>query len=357
MPRINFKLEEDKSSGSARSNEFAYVLTAENVETKPIDLIKLTPRVPTDAVLVEVKNPTSEADRAKKEKLCKQLEYILNTRLVAFSDEMKKRTVEQIRALFQEVFGLGGNVFAAFMRIGVHAMSGRMEYLVQKNIEKLEVYQEKIEGYEQAEAALHRWFGEDENTDEKKIYISKLAELEKVEKSMKGVAHTALATIEPDSLFSQTYVFKFARNKWEPRKYSICIDGTFSLNGAREFVNTTDITQTISPSPARLTFFAIFASVLGVIVKYCTELQGRVLFLPTSMEDINRALQSPITSTFLLTIPVGIISALVFFNVYERTEVGKKLDVGLSWRSALLIGFLCGLLGERIIAALKALIP
>jgi hypothetical protein len=53
---------------------------------------------------------------------------------------------------------------------------------------------------------------------------------------------------------------------------------------------------------------------------------------------------------------VGPVIALIFFNVYEYTSVGKDLGMSVSWRSALLIGALCGLAQDRVLAALKALI-
>jgi hypothetical protein len=45
---------------------------------------------------------------------------------------------------------------------------------------------------------------------------------------------------------------------------------------------------------------------------------------------------------------------LIFFNAYEYTSMGKGVGMPISWRSALLIGALCGLLQDRVLAGLKA---
>jgi hypothetical protein len=53
---------------------------------------------------------------------------------------------------------------------------------------------------------------------------------------------------------------------------------------------------------------------------------------------------------------VALILALIFFNIYEFTDLGKRFKMMIGWRSALLIGALCGLLGDRILMALKAFV-
>lgn len=53
---------------------------------------------------------------------------------------------------------------------------------------------------------------------------------------------------------------------------------------------------------------------------------------------------------------IGMALAMVVFNAYEITSL-KSLTDRVSWRSALLIGFLCGLLHNNVLKVLQALIP
>ncbi len=48
--------------------------------------------------------------------------------------------------------------------------------------------------------------------------------------------------------------------------------------------------------------------------------------------------------------------ALVIFNIYEQTEFGARINMGVGWRSALLIGVLAGVFTDRLIAALTVFI-
>ena len=50
------------------------------------------------------------------------------------------------------------------------------------------------------------------------------------------------------------------------------------------------------------------------------------------------------------------ITALFFYNVYDSTDVGRKIKVGVGWRSALIIGGLSGLLNDRVVEALRGLL-
>jgi len=52
----------------------------------------------------------------------------------------------------------------------------------------------------------------------------------------------------------------------------------------------------------------------------------------------------------------ALILALIFFNVFEFTDLLKGVGKNLGWRSAMLIGVLCGLGSDRIFAAFKSLI-
>jgi hypothetical protein len=99
----------------------------------------------------------------------------------------------------------------------------------------------------------------------------------------------------------------------------------------------------ISPYPFSLTIVAVLSALLGVLIR--VSLEGA---------------KDPLANLALLAgsgqLLVGPIVALIFFNVYEYTSLGKGITMSVSWRSALLIGALCGIAQDRVLAALKALI-
>lgn len=99
----------------------------------------------------------------------------------------------------------------------------------------------------------------------------------------------------------------------------------------------------ISPYPLSLSFVAVISAFLGVLVRIISDSNSSTLM------KVWDNIQS---GQFI----VSLILALVFFNIYEYTSVGKEMGISVSWRSALFIGAMTGIAQDRILSALKALI-
>ena len=105
-----------------------------------------------------------------------------------------------------------------------------------------------------------------------------------------------------------------------------------------------------------LTLVAVVSSLLGYVLRF-TLSQSTSASSATQVSQLTPQAFSLEQLLTLLTSATWIGSAIlafVFFNVYEFTDVGRNFRMGLGWRSALLIGALCGLMGDRILVALKA---
>lgn len=149
----------------------------------------------------------------------------------------------------------------------------------------------------------------------------------------------SLATVEPGSFFGATYVFRFRRHLVEPRKFNIVIEGTYSEHGKPEkHSGSASASMIISPNPLTLTMIALISAILGVTLRFA--LKG--IFPFHGIEFLMSALSASIL-------------ALVFYNVYEFTEIGKKITIAIGWRGALAIGVFCGLMQERIVNAIQTL--
>ncbi len=176
------------------------------------------------------------------------------------------------------------------------------------------------------------------------LYLAKVEQLERLESRMDEGERRVLATIEPGQAFTSTYVIRFLRGRFEPQKYQVGIDIVYddSSPDGPQATGASAAVQ-ISPYPSSLSLIAICSSLLGVL------LQRALLGSEAPLSDLSNML---IGGRILVAPAV----ALIFFNGYEYTALGKNLPMTLSWRSALLIGALCGLAQDRILAALKALI-
>ena len=53
---------------------------------------------------------------------------------------------------------------------------------------------------------------------------------------------------------------------------------------------------------------------------------------------------------------VAVVTAAIVFNIVDFTNLRDKLKSGVSWRGAMLVGFVCGYLNERVLRALQTLL-
>lgn len=111
---------------------------------------------------------------------------------------------------------------------------------------------------------------------------------------------------------------------------------------------------------------AVISAILGAALKIALDTQAKIansVAVPAAgvaklqPKDLFGQLTTDlVTVNTCEAVIAAMITALFFYNVYDSTDVGRKLNVGVGWRSALIIGGLSGLLNERIIAALHGLL-
>jgi hypothetical protein len=346
MPKVQFRLEEQFAD--RRSNEVAYKFTMENLSSSSVELLSITPRIPEDVRLIEIRDPSFIALKSKHNELCEQLENLLLIHMELSIKEFRDEYLKFLRDGIKEIFsGLG------FISVPFRMLIGTFDTYFESTISKAKAFKIRIENHKQAEDSFNRWQFNDSNADKtlRDLYEVKLQQLDELEKEMgPNLRASSLATIESESFFAITYVLKFQRNRWDSKKYNIAIEGVYSdvgKNNEKRYVGGATTSLTISPSPTAMTLVAIVASVLGLTLKIATSLG----------QNNTQSFTYPNITIFSLQAIASIILALIFFNIYEFTDLGKKIGgVGIGWRSALFIGALCGLFGDRILAALKTLL-
>jgi hypothetical protein len=116
-----------------------------------------------------------------------------------------------------------------------------------------------------------------------------------------------------------------------------------------EYHKSASVTAPVAPHPLAMTCAAAIFAVLGLVL---------AASVAAAKDWENMA---PISWSMLITGPTivdvasAILTAIFFYNLYEWTELGRRLAVVTSggWRSALLIGGASGLLNQKVVAALQ----
>jgi hypothetical protein len=337
MPSPTFKLEEQLAD--QRSDQIAYKLTVENTDTCALRLLSVVPRIPAGSNLLATTNTSVAEASARKAALVEELNLLLKQYLLVVSESFRQAWVERQRAAMKEIFS-----FTSFLQFYFHLLfnQSNLQARVKRELESAAY---KITSGPDARSAYQRWMANSSDHEAiRTLFDAKTEQLERVETLMGEGDRPGLTTIEAGAYFTATYVIRFTRGILEPKKYQVGFDATYQPieASAPQSISTATNVQ-ISPYPFSLTIIAIAAAVLGVLIK---------VSLAGSVDPLSDLLKLGKSGQLL----VGPIVALIFFNIYEYTSLGKGLGMSVNWRSALLIGALCGIGQDRVLAALKALI-
>lgn len=345
MPKVSFQLDEQVSD--QRSNEKAYRLEVENRGASAVELVYLTPRIPDKVELVEVKNPSVSAAKSKYDELCSQLTELAKDQLLMTSKTIRDDYWRiQIQSLREQIGSL-----PIILRTYLYLFTGQIKKQIERRLLLSRAMFIQINSKADAEIALKSIWGTTQEDDiRKRMFLAKIDQMEALEDLLgSGIEAAALATIEPDSFFAMTYILKFPRSVVEPKKYNIAVEASFREVGKTErHVGGVTAPLIISPRPEFLSLIAVFSALLGVALKMAIEGSG-LSVTPSLYATLS-------TSRTAWEVVGAAVTALVFFNVYEFTAFSQKFKMFVGWRSALLIGVLSGLVGDRIVAALKTFV-
>lgn len=342
MAKPDFSVELGEQLSDQRSNEVAYKLSLQNRGDQALHLLSISPFLPDSVKLSEAKSPSFAAVSARRDALTKELDTLLQTVMSVEQSSLLAKRAEVWKELYRE---LGSS--AGFFRFYFRALSGRLVKQMNERVRQEGAFKYTIESYEDGER-VQAAFVEKSSLDGafKELYGLKLARLKTLdERSGAGVEAATLATIQPKSTFSTTYVLSFKRRPLSSRRYNISFEVAVAEEGkAERYVALASTALLISPTGYVLNVVVVLSAVMGVILKTAVD------------PKLQSAAMNVIKDPAGLGWPVvhSTIVALVFFNVYEFTNVADRVKMALSWRSALLIGVICGLMSDRIIAALQA---
>jgi hypothetical protein len=165
-------------------------------------------------------------------------------------------------------------------------------------------------------------------------------------------------TLASGSIFATTFVFSFARGMLEPRKYTIALEAKFQEIDSEILETVAASASTIiSPRAFWLSCIAVVSSVLGAVLRSALH-SGKIAIagLTDAVPPFELVLQQLQRQVVSLDTLGGMVVALVIFNIFEQTEFGARVKMGVGWRSALLIGVLAGVFTDRLIVALAVFI-
>lgn len=349
MPTINISA--TRQTMDPRSDELQCNVVIRNDGNDAVRLLSLRPRNPKGTVVQQILDSSLESYRSEKETLCTELSTLISQFIFESSAEYREQYIQRQREALREMTTALG-IFGAYVRIFTGSlMAGQRRILERSNAWRL-----RVSGGRQARQYFEEFLQKAQDKQQllATVYQAKLEQLETLERLLGSDERGHITDLEPGGTFSRTYVFNCSRALFNPKTYTITFDCAYVLEstiGNEKSVPqaaSTDISATISPKPLVLNIVALLSSALGMTLNVAiTAMQS------TQSSYFFSSLVKAFTGGPIMAATV---TALFFFNTYENTTVGKKLDAGVGWRSALIIGGLSGLMNEKVVTALKGLL-
>lgn len=342
MNRITASFE--KQISNERSNEITFLLKVENIGDIAVNILSITPRIPEDVEILEVKDLSSHENVLRHAEIAADMTGLLSGMAIAHSKTFRERLISVSKEMVGEIMSVNGIARAYYL-----LFSGSIQKDIDMMAKKVSAIELSIVNIEDARIAKKNFLDDfDDDPRILRMFNAKMEQLELLENNMSESDAHYIASIESGSQFLKTYVLKFPRDRFNRRKFGLSIDlktGKFEESQVSIISLTSDVE--ISPNSFFLSIVSLCSSLLGVVIYYSMRPefnQGQLSFIANNIESI--------TSKFVL----GGILSIISFNIYEFLDIGKNIKIGIGWRSAMLIGVISGAFSDRIINSISILI-
>jgi hypothetical protein len=347
---VNFKVE--PQNADPRSLQFQCVVTVENGGPKRVQIISLRSLIPAGATEQQVFD-TSNYKRRELEQIYADLSNLLSLFLFKESQGFRNSIIDVARSALKDI--TSGSFT---LRVWDLLLHNTVLDALRRGLDQQRAWSVTIRNSRQAQAYYAKFLApreqEQENGDFCGLFQAKIADALLLEQEFGDLPLDEVVTeVEPGTSFVRMYVYNCERQYLIPRAYTFAFDCAYRIATDTAEAPTASIKHrggsiatTIAPKPFILTIISILSSLLGALLKLAMDAK-----LPNEIFSVSGLAALP-----LQPFVAAMITALFFFNIYDATEIGKKINVGAGWRSALLIGGLSGLLNEKVVAALQSLL-
>ncbi len=317
-----------------RSSQFSCEFTITNDSSEPLEITSMALRLPQGITLKEAVDPYQIELTSRYDDMCKRLENLVSTELTVHSqaelEDYALRVRETMRALLRPSSIIDAYASILLRRAPKFAAEARQR-LVRFPIKSLAEATRAV--------ALLKKHGKNELIlDTADQYIATLGEIERQDDFLDS--RRSKLTVQPGKSTSALYIVKARRGWADVWSYSINFDLTYKLRDGSQGLMSESASIAVSPSALSLTMVAVLAALLAAVLRLISIGGDSALDLGATWQSLT----------------VAGITALILFNIFDFTGLKDKVSAKVSWRLAIFVGFLCGYLNDRVLAALDALL-
>jgi hypothetical protein len=355
----NVRLTVDAQDLDAASHRFQISVRIENIGSHGLRILSLRALAPLGTEIQQVIDATRSQTQLARDDLYDDMSKLLSSHLMKESADYRHKLLEIVRDALIKVISTKGLVnlyYRVFltrpaMKLFEHGMGDLQPWSIRirNSAGAQKYYDEFLKPYEEGTKELCQ------------IYKAKLDDVRQIENELGNEDRDdGISDVDPGGVFSRTYIYNCERSLWNPRVYTFSFDCGYLDHGVPGEPKhlSASIASVISPNPVALNILSVVSAILGAVLKIALDSwQGKDDLVKTSLPPgLPQQLDGLLTSPIYGAIAAGVLTALFFYNIFNSTSVGKRVNFRRGWRGALLIGGLSGLLNQRVIAVLVSLL-
>jgi hypothetical protein len=348
----NISLEIEIVENDLRARQFACCLTVKNQTKHAVNILAINYRLGSGVWMEKTENTSSVDLKMEYDQLKTDLKYLFRSLYInnsrSFRDEFAKNYLESLRSQFQ---------FKNLLMIYYYLVTGQLRVYAQQMSQIIQRMDFPVTSAQAARDVLSK-LDNTIMTDLASAKIKRMNEIEQIDPNFLKAEY--VAQVQPGEIFQQVFVLKARRKLSSIASYTAAFVVKLSadaIDGGRpiERMLSRSTSIDVTPSPITLSAFAVVFSFFGAVLnniglQVISTSKGNG---PQSTGTLSDALSSFLSIDFLRNSLVAAILAIVLYNSFEMTEFRERVKF-VSWRSAMFIGLLCGLLSDRMLRALES---
>jgi hypothetical protein len=353
-------LEIEIAENDLRARQFACHLRLENETDGAVNLLAINYRLGAGVTMEKTENTSLVDLKLEYDQLKADIRYLFKSLYITSSktyrEEYVKNYLETLRNQYQYK-----NLFMVY----VYLVTGRLRSFARQAAQAIQRMDFPITSAETAQSILSGL----ENTQQQDFSIIKELALAKIDR-MKAIEAIDPNFLKPQYLtqilsgetFEQVFILKARRQLSSIATYTAAFEVKLSSDassGGRpvERILSRSASFNVTPSPITLSAFAAVFAFLGTVLNdigLATSAK-QLPHIASSVEPGLQAISNFISLEFLQNCVVAVILSVVLYNSFELTEFKDRVKI-ISWRSAMFIGLLCGLLSDRMLKAITSFV-
>lgn len=335
-----------------QSSQFACELTIANVSDDEFEVLIVRPRFPKGIRLEESVDLAEIALNERHGELCGILSRNLTNAAILSSPDMSKKYIERFRD-----FAKAALTVKSILDIYISIILWKQpEIFIEARRHEIKV---EVTSAADAEEAL-KFFPVDASSVEHKLINYNLALIKALElEDGFEASRKRSITLKRGQQYKTVYIVNARRGAFSPTSFSFSVDMLFK-RADYKVSRMESATVKVPPGPLWLTIIAMFSAAIGSYLQIYTPSRSAPAAGAGAQHQILEnylfEIGPRLPGALIHTLGVPILTAIIFYNIFDMTTMKKQFSMARNWRSAIFIGFVCGFLNKKILDAFAALL-